>query len=143
MRYTGSRLTASFVLAAALGAAATGARAAEPPGAPPAASVAPMDPALKSALSGIAASLLAEFAARLAAGSTDGFDPGPAIERTVSRVLASADLDRLIDGMLAQGLAPGNGIAADLPPELRAAIALVIRSAAAGARRELSREFGR
>ena len=121
------------------------AHAAEP-GAPiqvaPLATPAAMDPALQRALSGLATTLLTSFAASLANSSADGFDPGPAIEKTLRGVLSSAELGTLIERVASQALSSGSNAAADLPPELRAALALAARNLMANARREIARELG-
>ena len=101
-----------------------------------------IDPALKKALTGVATVLLNDFAARLAGGGLEDFDPGPALERTLRNFANSREAALLIDRVLAQALASSPGTAGDLPPELRAALALAARNALAGARRELSREPG-
>ena len=100
-----------------------------------------IDPALQSALNRAAASLLTSFASSIANGSTQGFDPGPAIEKTLRGVLASGELELLIDRLANQALAAGAGASKDLSPELRAALALTARSLISGARREIQREL--
>ncbi len=107
----------------------------------PARTASDMDPALKSALTGIATVLLAEFAVRLASGSGDDFDPGPAVQRAMKKLLDGDAADRLINGALAQSFGAAGDGAGGLPPELRAALAVAAKTAIAGARRELSREF--
>ncbi|MBL8383088.1 MAG: hypothetical protein JNM90_08450 [Burkholderiales bacterium] len=132
-------LSRCITLLAAVAALGTGMPArATGPAETPAPARTGIDPALRNALTGVATALLTEFAVRLAAGATDGFDPGPALERAAARLLAGGDLDRLIDGVLGQALGPGSTAAADLPPELRAALALLARSAIASARREFA-----
>lgn len=101
-----------------------------------------LDPALKRALTGVASVLLNDFAARLAGGSLEDFDPGPALERTLLTFINSREATLLIDRVLAQALASSTGAAGEMPPELRAALALAARNALASARRELSRELG-
>lgn len=144
MRLVTSRFITLLALAAGLciGAPAQAQGAAE---APPAGSAAQggIDPAWRSALTGVATALVTEFALRLAAGSAEGFDPGPALERAAARLMASSELDRLVDGLLAQAFKPGTAGGVDLPPELRAALALLARSAVASARREFSQVQGR
>lgn len=108
------------------------------PGPLPATSI---DPALQSALNRAAASLLTSFASSIATGSIQGFDPGPAIEKTLRGVLASGELELLIDRLANQALAAGAGASKDLSPELRAALALTARSLISGARREIQREL--
>lgn len=121
------------------------AHAAEPgtalPPAPVAAPQAAMDLALQRALSSMATTLLTSFAASLANGTADGFDPGPAIEKTLRGVLSSAELGNLIDRVAGQVLASGGNAASDLSPELRAALALAARNLMTSARRELAREL--
>ena len=121
------------------------AHAAEPgtgmPPAPVAARQSAMDPALQRALSSMATTLLTSFAASLANGTSDGFDPGPAIEKTLRGVLSSAELGNLIDRVAGQVLASGGSAASDLPPELRAALALAARNLMTSARREIAREL--
>ena len=111
------------------------------PSAPVAAPQATMDPALQRALSSMATTLLTSFAASLANGTSDGFDPGPAIEKTLRGVLSSAELGNLIDRVAGQVLASGGNAASDLPPELRAALALAARNLMTSARREIAREL--
>ncbi len=105
------------------------------------AAVTSLDPALQGALSRMAASLLTSFAASIASGSAPGFDPGPAIEKTLRGVVASGELDLVIDRLAGQALAAGSGAAKDLSPELRAALALAARSLVSGMRREIQREL--
>ena len=100
-----------------------------------------LDPALQSALNRVAASLLTGFASSIGTGSTQGFDPGPAIEKTLRGVLASGELELLIDRLANQALAAGSGASKDLSPELRAALALTARSLISRARREIQREL--
>ncbi len=107
----------------------------------PARPAAALDPALKSALNRVAASLLTSFAASLASGSSQGFDPGPAIEKTLRGVVASGEFDLLVDKLASQALAAGSGASQDLSPELRAALALTARSLVSGLRREVQREL--
>lgn len=102
---------------------------------------APMDPALRSALTGIATLLLADFAGRMANGSTDGFDPGPALQGAMRKLLESDAAERLIDGALAQTPGSGGEGGTGLPPELRTLLAAAARAAVANARQEISREF--
>ena len=111
--------------------------------APAVAPSAAMDPALQRALSSMATALLTSFATSLASGSADGFDPGPVIEKTVRGVLSSAELGALIERLAGQALASGSNAAADLPPELRAALALAARNLMTHARREMARELAR
>ena len=133
------------IMTAALAAMAP-ALAAEPavgPGAPSApAAVTSLDAALQGALSRIAASLLTSFATSIASGSAQGFDPGPAIEKTLRGVVASGELELFIDRLASQALAAGSGASKDLSPELRAALALTARSLMSGMRREIQRELG-
>ena len=133
------------IMTAALAAMAP-AQAAEPavgPGAPSApAAVTSLDAALQGALSRIAASLLTSFATSIASGSAQGFDPGPAIEKTLRGVVASGELELFIDRLASQALAAGSGASKDLSPELRAALALTARSLVSGMRREIQRELG-
>ncbi len=105
------------------------------------AAVTSLDPALQSALSRIATSLLASFATSIASGSAQGFDPGPAIEKTLGGVVASGELELLIDRLASQALAAGSGASKDLSPELRAALALTARSLVSGLRREIRHEL--
>lgn len=137
----------AIILAAGLWLAASPAHAAGdavlPSPAVPASPAAAMDPALRQALTGMATLLLADFAGRMAGGSADSFDPGPALERAMGNILAGGDLDRLIDRVVGQALAGNGGAAADLPPEIRAALALAARSIIANARREMARDFAR
>ena len=107
----------------------------------PARAPAHLDPAIKGALTGVASVLLADFAARMANGASDDFDPGPALQRSVSKLLESDAADRLINGALAQSFASAGESSAGLPPELRAALAMAAKAAIAGARREISRDL--
>ena len=100
-----------------------------------------LDPALQNALDRVAASLLTSFAASIATGSAQGFDPGPAIEKTLRGVVASGELELLVDKLVSQALAGGSGVSKDLSLELRAALALTARSLVSGVRREIQREL--
>jgi hypothetical protein len=97
-----------------------------------------MDPALRNALAGIATVLLADFAGRMASGSSDDFDPGPTLQRAMKKLVDSDAVDRLVNSALAQSFGDG---ADGLPPELRAALAIAAKAAMANVRREISREF--
>lgn len=101
----------------------------------------PMDPALRNALSGIATVLLADFAGRMASGSSDDFDPGPTLQRAIKGLIESDAVDRLINSALTQSFGAGGDRADGLPPELRAALAIAAKAAMANVRREISREF--
>ena len=85
--------------------------------------------------------LLADLAGRMASGSIDSFDPGPALQRSMQALLESDAADRLIDGALTQALGSTGESSAGMPPELRSILALAARSAVATARRELTREL--
>ena len=78
--------------------AADGAVAPAPVPAAPAAT-APMDPAIKALLIGLAASVLQGMAANSGEGMKD---PGAAIGNTLQGLLASPETARLADGVLAQ-----------------------------------------
>ena len=134
-----------FVLCASMALGLAGmapAYAADPAAALPGpAQVAGIDPVIQSALNRIAASLLTSFASSIATGSTQGFDPGPAIEKTLRGVAASGELELLIDRLASQALAAGSGASKDMSPELRAALALTARSLISGIRRDIQREL--
>lgn len=126
------RAIAALCLACGLGAALPAAAAQD--GAPAAATV---DPAVSRMLSTLGTALALEFAAQLAAGGARDFDPGPALESALRRLLdsreAQAMLERLIDSA-------GAGDDA-IPPALRSALAAVLKGAVAAARREIGREL--
>jgi hypothetical protein len=129
--------------AATMAALFTGSLAAHAEGgvAAPAAPSAAPDQAMSRAMQGIATTLMLQFAASLAGGGAADFDPGPAIEQTLKWALASRELDRAIDAMLASsGGATGDG---GMPPQMRAAMAMVLRQAVATVRREMAAEFRR
>ena len=128
-------LTATATAQAADSAAGAGAMSG------PAPQAAALDPALRSALDRVAVTLLTSFAASIATGSAQGFDPGPAIEKTLRGVVASGELELLVDKLVSQALAAGSGASKDLSPELRAALALTARSLVSGLRREIRREL--
>ena len=107
----------------------------------PAKTAADPDPAIKGALASIATVLLADFAVRMASGASDDFDPGPALQRSVRKLLESDVADRLINGALAQSFGAAGESSGGLPPELRAALAMAAKAAIAGARREISRDL--
>ena len=149
MRFSVQSLAAALGVALVLGAALPAYAAGDaggPAPAMPAPAVSPvgaMDPALKRALAGVATMLLTDFAGSMATGNLESFDPGPALERTLKGILARGDLDRLIDGLVAQAVAGSGSAASDVPPELRAALALAAKGMIANVRREMAREFGR
>lgn len=143
--FKSARRVVSYVSVAMALAAMAPALAADPPAGagvlPGPAPVASLDPALQSALNRIAASLLTSFATSMASGSAQGFDPGPAIEKTLRGVVASGELELFIDRLASQAMAAGSGASKDLSPELRAALALTARSLVSGLRREIQREL--
>lgn len=107
----------------------------------PAGTAVPMDPALRNALAGIATVLLADFAGRMASGSSDDFDPGPTLQRAMKKLVESDAVDRLVNSALAQSFGAAGDGADGLPPELRAALAIAAKAAMANVRREISRDF--
>jgi uncharacterized membrane-anchored protein len=99
------------------------------------------DQAMSRAMQGIATTLMLQFAASLAGGASADFDPGPAIEQTIKGVLASRELDRAIEAMLASSA--GGADASGMSPQMRAALSLVLRQAVGSVRREMAAEFRR
>lgn len=99
-----------------------------------------MDPALSQALTSLATALALGFAANMAAGSQDGFDPGPILERSMRTALGSRQLDQAVDALLASALKSEGG--AGMPVELRAALALAAKAMFANLRREALRDLG-
>jgi hypothetical protein len=126
------RALAALCIACGLG--ATTPAAAAPDAAPPAMQI---DAAVSRALTTLGTALALEFAAQMASGSSRDFDPGPALEAALRRLLDSREtqamLERLVDSA-------GAGDDA-LPPALRAALAGVLKGAMAAARREIGREL--
>lgn len=115
--------------------AATPALAAPDPAPTPAArDAAGPDPAVGRVLGAIGTALALEFATRLATGGIDDFDPGPALEKSLRRLLDSRETQALFERLLDQV----GGADPALSPALRAAL----RSAIGAARREMAREFG-
>jgi hypothetical protein len=107
----------------------------------PAGTAVPMDTALRNALAGIAAVLVADFAGRVASSSSDDFDPGPTLQRAMKKLVESDAVDRLVNSALTQSFGAAGDGADGLPPELRAALAVAAKAAVANVRREISREF--
>jgi len=138
---TASNIVVACALLAASPARAAGDVAVEPQPPATASPVVSMDAAVKSALAGIATLLLADLAGRMASGSMDSFDPGPALQRSMQALLESGAADRLINGALTQALGSSSEGSAGLPPELRSMLAVAARAAVATARREISREL--
>lgn len=141
MRKTGLKLAAA---AALLAAASGGVRANDLP-APATRStpIAPaaLDPALQRMLMSLGTAMLAGFAASMASGSPEAFDPGPVLEKAVREALTSREFNRAVDGILAQVLAGGSEGGATLPPEMRGLLAAAVKGVVGMARNEVLREF--
>ena len=118
----------------------TSARAQSDPTAPPARQAA-IDPAMQRMLAGLATVVMANFAASIANGTLDGFDPGPTLEKTLRNTLTSREFNDGVDRFLAQAVAAGSEGASGLPPEFRQAIAAALTGVVNQARAEMLREF--
>ncbi|MFN0161258.1 MAG: hypothetical protein ACKVQQ_08515 [Burkholderiales bacterium] len=98
-----------------------------------------MDPALSQALTSLATALALGFAANMAAGSQEGFDPAPVLEKSLRSALGSRQLDQAVDALLASALKSEGGAA--MPVELRAALALAAKALFVNLRREALRDL--
>ena len=100
-----------------------------------------LDPATRRQLAALATSLANRLAAALANGGLEDFDPGPELERSLGRALSGPEVAALVERLLAQSAGTQGGPAADLPPEVRAALGNAIRNVIAAARRDLAQEL--
>ena len=127
----------TFAIAASISAPA---RAQNEPAAPPTRQ-AGIDPAMQRMLAGLSTVAMANFAASIASGTLDGFDPGPTLEKTLRNTLASREFNDGIDRFLAQAVAAGSEGSSGLPPEFRQALAAALKGVINQARAEMLREF--
>ena len=86
-----------------------------------------IDPAMQRMLAGLATVVMANFAASIASGTLDGFDPGPTLEKTLRNTLASREFNEGVDRFLAQAVAAGSEGASGMTPEFRKAIAAALK----------------
>lgn len=100
-----------------------------------------IDPAMQRMLAGLATVVMANFAASIASGTLDGFDPGPTLEKTLRNTLTSREFNDGVDRFLAQAVAAGSAGASGLSPEFRQAIAAALTGVVNQARAEMLREF--